>query len=234
MNFTLSFTTYKSANYILRQFCADHFSISRQLVNEIVIRDDFTSDYQILKNFKSKNIKVFRNEHNLSSLLNRPVLVNDCSNDWILLMDADNYLDEQSYLALRRLVSLPLDKDTIYCPDFARPRFSYKYFSNKIIDRAFARENFHREDLRVLLNTGNYLIPKYGYLEVSKLIDPLMAGFTCDTNYFNYLWLNSGRKIHCIEGFEYNHTSRPDSFWMTRHDISNEKLDYVNSLYQSL
>lgn len=234
MNFTLSFTTYKSANYILRQFCADHFSISRQLVNEIVIRDDCTSDYQILKNFKSKNIKVFSNEHNLSSLLNRPVLVNDCSNDWVLLMDADNYLDARSYSSLQRLISLPLDINTIYCPDFARPRFSYKYFSNMIIDRAFARDNFHREDLRVLLNTGNYLIPKQGYLEVSKLIDPTMAGFTCDTVYFNYLWLSSGRKIHCVDGFEYDHTSRDDSFWMTRHDISNEKLEYVNSLYRSL
>jgi Glycosyl transferase family 2 len=234
MNLSLSFTTYNSAEYILKQFCIDHFAISRLLVNEIVIRDDSSRDFEILRNFRSKHVKIFQNEKNLSSLLNRPVLVNDCRNRWVLLMDADNFLDEKSYTSLWTLVNSGLDENTIYCPDFARPNLSYKTLSNTVIDRQFAKNNIDRLDLRVLLNTGNYLVPRKAFLEVSGAIDPSFAHFTCDTIYFNYLWLRSGRKIHCVNGFEYNHTSRDDSFWVTRSGASSEKMDYVHSLYKNL
>lgn len=234
MNLSLAFTTYKTLDFIYKQFCLDHFGLSNYLVNEIVVRDDLSVDYLPLSYFKSRNIKIFQNKINLSPLNSRPILVADCKNDWVLLMDADNFLDRSSYDVLRNFVENGLNKDIIYCPDFARPRFNYKKFSGALIDANFAKKNIDDIEFKVFINTCNYLVPRNAYLEVAKNIDISFSHLPIDTVYFNYLWLKSGRKLKCVSNFEYDHTIRGNSFAVTHQHVNREKAESVYSLIRSL
>ena len=92
MNISLAFTTWNSAEWIKRQLEQDYFNLSDGLINEIIILDDCSGDYDILKEYETDNIKIFRNETHLSPLLGRKNLVSKCKNEWVYLMDSDNFL----------------------------------------------------------------------------------------------------------------------------------------------
>lgn len=229
MNISLAFTTYKSEQYIINQLDRDFFSQSDGWIDEIIVRDDFSDDYEKLKKFENERIKIFRNESNIGPLLSRPKLVENCKNDWILLMDSDNYLNQE---CLNVLKNINLQDDTIYCPCFARPRFNFPMVTGKTFGLADIKPIFSALEVQIFLNTGNYLIPKKQYLEIAKSIDISYAHFTVDVIYFNYLWLSSGRKLSCVSGFEYDHTLRGDSYYMTHSGHSGKKLEEVNEKYK--
>jgi hypothetical protein len=229
MNITLAFTTYFSSNYILEQFKKDYFTQSNYLIDEIVIQDDYSDDFFKLKQYESDKIKIFQNNENLSPLLSRINLVGNCKNDWVLLMDSDNFLDEKNFDIIR---NLELHQDTIYCPDFARPNFAFKEFSNITMDMDFVKPKLGNLGMDIFLNTGNYLIPKQEYLRIGKNIDTSFSHYTVDVIYYNYLWLSGGNKLQCVKDYEYNHTIRGDSYWSTENHKSKEKLIEVNSLFK--
>lgn len=231
MKYSLAFTTYKSSKYIIQQLEKNYFNLSNNKISEIIIQDDYSEDYNILQSYSKENIKIFQNSKNLSPLLSRINLVNNCSNDYVLLMDSDNFLDKNSFSTINEL---ELNENTIYCPEFARPNFNYNKFSNITIDSTFAKNNIDDITLQIFLNTGNYLVPKKTYLETCKLIDEQFAYFTVDVVYFNFLWLSKKNTLKCVKDFHYDHTIRGDSYYMTHGGVSGEKLKEVIQLYRDL
>lgn len=230
MSVSLAFTTYFSAEYIKKQLALDFFSLSDGWIDEIVIQDDFSTDYDLLQKYQSEKVRLFRNPSNISPLLSRPRLLSNCKNDWVFLMDSDNFLNKECISALKKL---ELNKDTIYCPSFARPNFKYGRLSGKTWGLSDIKSTFNSSETQTFLNTGNYLVPRNEYIEVSKQIDPQFCHFTVDVVYLNYLWLNSGKKLQCISEFEYDHTLRGDSYYMTHSGRSGEKLNQVYAFYRS-
>jgi len=225
---SLGFTTYNSADFIERQIQKDYFSMSKGLISEIVIQDDHTEDYQKLQHLVSTKIKLHQNKEHLSPLLSRPNLVSNSKNDWVLIMDSDNFLNSENFFIIRNIL---LQEDTIYCPAFAKPNFDFRKYNGKFIDINFAQKEFNDLSMQIFLNTGNYLVNKKKYLEVSKKIETKYNKFTVDVIYYNYLWLSEGYKLFCMENYEYDHTLRGDSYWQTTHSISGDVLNEVNSKY---
>lgn len=237
MNITLAFTTWNSANWIEKQLAKNYMSLSDGLIDEIVIQDDASSDYEALVHHECDKIKIFRNEENLSPLLSRQELVKNCKNEWILLMDSDNFLVKENSSGINcfdLLKSLELNLDTIYCPGF-KGHWGYNHLCNVKIDMDFTKKHFNDPAyyMATFLNTGNYLIPKKTYLEVGNEIDKTFSHFTVDVIYFNYLWLRSGRYLHCISDYEYEHTIRPDNtnYTLTHGAQSQDKLRTVSSFF---
>lgn len=231
MKISLAFTTYNSYSYIVKQLERDFFTMSGGLIDEIIIQDDFSEDYDLLKPHETENVKVFRNEKNLSPLLSRVNLVRNCKNDWVLLMDSDNFLEKNCF---DKIKELELDSETTYCPDFARPNFGFKVFSNVLMDMEFVKPKIPNLDMQIFLNTGNFLINRDNYLKVSEKIDETFAYWAVDVIYFNYLWLSSGYKLFCIKDYEYDHTLRGDSYWARIGEKSKYKLAEVNELYNKI
>ena len=157
MNISLAFTTYKSDQYIINQLNRDFFSQSGGWIDEIIIRDDFSDDYEKLKKFENDRTKIFRNDSNIGPLLSRPKLVENCKNDWVLLMDSDNYLNQE---CLNVLKNIELKDDTIYCPCFAMPRFNFPTVTGKTLTLMDIKPLFPALEVQIFLNTGNYLVPK--------------------------------------------------------------------------
>ena len=216
MNYTLAFTTYNSFQYIEQQLEKNYFDMSEGLIDEIVIQDDFTEDFAKLKPRETENIKVFQNPKRLLPLLGRVNLLNNCKNEWVLLMDSDNFLTQKSFESLNSLTPEP---GIIYMPGFAHPNFDFRsQYPDTFIDLKLAANRVGQPGvnwINVLLNTGNYLVPKTEYLEVAKTIDPNLPVCPCEVLYFNYLWLKAGKKFFCKSDYEYKHTQRPDSFYMS-------------------
>lgn len=228
--YTLAFTTYNSSKYIIEQLKNNYFVLSHDKINEIIIQDDCSDDYDILNKYITDDrVCIFQNSKNLSPLLNRIELLKNCSNDWVFLMDSDNFLEKNIF---EKLDHLNLDSEIIYCPDFAKPNFNFKHFGNKMIDLGAAKEKLENLDMQIFLNTGNYLVNKNNYLNVAKLVDPCFAYWAVDVIYFNFLWLTFGYKLFCVKDYEYIHTMRGDSYWMKMGHKSKPKLEEVMNLYR--
>ena len=216
MKYTLAFTTYNSFEYMKRQLDRDYFNLSDGILDEIVIQDDCSSDYARLRPFETPNVRIFQNSARLLPLLSRVELIKNCKNEWIILMDSDNFLTPKSFSYLKNLTP---NSGTIYAPGLGYPNFDFKsQYSDVNVDLSLAANRVGQPGtnwMNVLLNTGNYLIPKSEYLSVSTMIDPNLPVCPCEVLYFNYLWLKSGRSIFCAADYEYIHTQRPDSFYST-------------------
>jgi len=216
MSYTLAFTTYKSSQYILRHLQNDYFKMSNNLIDEIIIQDDHTEDYSILKPYETDRIKIFQNEKRLLPLLSRVNLLNNCKNDWVILMDSDNFPTQKTFDTLNSFTPV---SGVIYAPGFATPDFNFRsQYADTMIDMKMAAERIGVPGvnwINVLLNTSNYLIPRLEFLEVAKHIDPNLPVCPCEVLYFNYLWLKSGRRIFCNKDYEYDHGIREDSFYRT-------------------
>jgi hypothetical protein len=233
VNYSLAFTSYKSFKYIKKQLELDYFNLSDNRIDEIVIQDDCSSDYSLIQPYANERIKVFQNAENLSPLLNRVKLVENCKNNMVLLMDSDNFLDIDSF---SKINNCEYKDNVIYCPDYAKPAFKFKEFSNLEINFSFAKEQINTLGMQIFLNNGNYFVPKKAYLEVAKNIDVKFAHFAVDVIYFNYLWLKeAGNKLKCVKDYEYDHTLRSDGYYsINENPRTQKKLMEVIELYLNL
>lgn len=233
---TIGITTYNSANWVERQLSLDYLLHLKDLVDEIVIQDDCSEDFNLLKKYETKNIKIVTNKKNLSPLLNRVELLKNCKNDWVLLIDADNAINLKSdegknWIDVVKQFDFN-DKKTIYSPGFVRHPM-YKNLINQKTDLDFWIKNFNNSlyYLPIFGNTGNYLVPRKEYLEISKQIDNKYNHVVGEVLYFNYLWLKNGNYIFCKKDFEYQHTIRDDGYTILNYERSQSILNEIYSLF---
>lgn len=186
-------------------------------ISEVVIVDDHSSQevywkiYEVITTcnaIHNNKIKLFRNHVNLDCYLNKREAISKATNQWCIILDSDNVIDK-SYLD--RLYKIPEWSDnTVYCPTFAKPHFDYRAFSGLTIDRENINQYVNEAMFLTALNTFNCFINKNNYLEsFDSSIDPIVN----DSIYFMYCWLNSGRKIHFLDGLEYLHTVHSGSHY---------------------
>lgn len=232
MNISLGITTWNSATWISKQLDEhNYFEMSDNLIDEIIIQDDCSPDYDLLQKYKTEKIKLYQNNKRLSPLLSRKNLVENCKNDWVLLMDSDNFLKKYSdnnVDCFKVIKNLPKNQNTIYCPGFLHHP-SYVNICNNIYNFNDIKRVFNEHYIQTFLNTGNFLVPKKTYLEVCKDIDEKYLYYTVDVIYFLYLWLKKGNLIHCVGEYEYDHTICLDGFTCTD---SNKSVDILQQVYK--
>jgi glycosyltransferase involved in cell wall biosynthesis len=234
---TIGITTYFSYDWVVKQLNLNYLDALKEIVDEIVIQDDCSDDYEKLKQYESLNIKVFRNQQNLSPLLNRIELLKNCKNDWVLLMDSDNTIKFKSECGLDWVNVVKgfnlNNKSVIYSPGF-KTHPGYVNIMEKDMDLNFFKK--HIDDpgyyLKMLGNTGNYLVPRDKYLEVSSQIDNKYCHYIGEVLYFNYLWLKNGNTIQCKDDFEYNHVIRQDGYTITNFNKSQNILQEILNLFK--
>lgn len=235
---TVGITTFNSADYVIKQLNMDYLKHLEGYVDEIIIQDDCSSDYEKLKPYQTNNIKVFTNSSNLSPLLNRVELLKNCKNEWVLLMDSDNYItffSTDNHFWGDVVSKFDLDnKKIIYAPGS-----KYHYGHNKILEQVMDLKFFkdHLEDntfyLQMMGNQGNYLVPKTTYLEVSKEIDTKYCKYIGEVLYFNYLWLKNNNTIICKSDFEYHHVIRQDGYTITNMEktLQDDIFNEINNMF---
>ncbi len=185
---------------------------SDERISEIIISDDHSDRlvyYELESLFKlMPKVKMFRNDVNLDCYRNKHQAVELATNKWVILFDSDNII---SIEYLDKIFSIPdWNENVIYAPDFAFPQFNYTEFSGLTVTKENVSRYIDRPMFMTCMNTFNFFINRENYLKVwDGSIDPV----TSDSEFFNFCWLKSGRKIHITEGLQYFHRVHPDSHY---------------------
>lgn len=114
---TLAIPFYNTSQYFLD--CI-RYSLDNDFVSEIIVNDDCSSQehssnlLQIISSLSYNKIRYCRNEHNLGAFRNKYQTVLNSSNDWIYLLDSDNYPFEESYDIIQSISDL--DPTVCYSP----------------------------------------------------------------------------------------------------------------------
>jgi len=210
----------------------NHHQKNKQ-IKEILICDD-NSNKEIVENLKNyiinkPKVKFIENKENLGPFRNKLRTVKNCSQEWVILCDSDNFID-QTYIYIL-FQENKWEKNILYCPDFAKPRFNYKQFSNFIIknfdDLAYVNRTGSGP---AFLNTGNFFFNKNNYIKNSEsILNEFQFDYgSHDVIIFNYSWIKNGNKIKCIKNLEYTHNITIDS--ITNKDSIKNKESYYKRL----
>lgn len=202
---------------------------------------------------ESKKIRVIRNEKNLGGFANKYKVVKEAKNDWVYLLDSDNFLIETSISALYNVDEW--DENRCYCPsvlimerkdswrawdDWNHRRFGYQSIDLKRIKELFAIDaKFHREyncglGTNGFLNTGNFFVNKNSYVScLSDAIEQNVDPYAADVIAFSYYWLTSGNAFQILPELYYYHRIRDDSFWQSTGMKSGSASNYFEEMIKN-
>jgi len=178
--------------------------------------------------------------NNVGMYENKKRAIEYASNEWCILFDSDNILDSSYIDAFYDLLADPsgnlheyevLDKDCIYCPDFAKPRFDYRSYSGHTYNRENVGYVIEQPMFECLLNTCNYIVYKETYLR--KFMSNSEIG-AADTIYFNYHWLQQQGRFFVVPGMEYEHRIHSGSGFMQDVSWNMQKAKAIKNLIKLL
>ena len=199
--------------------------IDDKRINEIVICDDVSKDLDALENYlisiNSSKIKLYKNPKNLGSYLNKLESISKCSNDWVLILDSDNFINNDTINILYNLKEW--NKNIIYTPSWAKtfpgnasPHLDYRNMNNLLIDKKYSLQKFNEQKFQCLMNNCNYFLPKINYLNCMNKYKnlysrELISGL--DSLLLYCSWINENNTIFIVENFIYNHRLHNLSFY---------------------
>ena len=175
--------------------------------DEIVLTHDCSNDYKQILEFHLR-VRIYKNIKNWHILHNKRNAIYHAKNEWVVCLDSDNKLSG-NYIKI--LKSLNLKKSIIYAPEYASPRFDFRCYSGMTLSKLNIDKFDKHSIFQCFLNTFNYCINRDEFLKVYQYFD---SCYSADSIYFNYLWLKSGRKIHVVEGLQYDHLVHSNSTFL--------------------
>jgi glycosyltransferase involved in cell wall biosynthesis len=241
---SLCIPTYNRVKLVLESFSK---VIENDIITEIIIVDDnsensiFEKLEKEINELKNNKIKLFRNTENKKAFLNKLECVRISENDWIILLDSDNILT-QDYID-----SIPkeLDKKTFYLPSHAvcdSPFLNYDKFSNKSINKleykTLSQTGDSNDQLKfaTMLNTGNYLVNKYTYIESIAKEEDILEPYALDPFYQIFLGFKNidNFKLKVVDNMNYYHrlhtnSDESGSYYSQNSKKSDNLLIYLKS-----
>lgn len=173
-------------------------------VNEIIIVDD-DSDIKVFEDIRERSfslgkIKLYRNASNRDCYENKYTALSFASNDWCVILDSDNVID-QNYLDA--IFKLDWDPKTAYMPAFAEPHFDYRSMSGLVLNSANVADCLSKYSMcNTMLNCMNYFVNRHEYIKVWQ---PDIKPYTADSILQNYNWFAAGNEMLVVPGLSYFH-----------------------------
>ena len=240
--FTLCIPTMDRFDGFLSRYLVQY--LSNELIDEIVISDENGNDVNKIKSVYPDNnkLKLFTNERRLGPLLNKMKACSHAKNEWIVLMDSDNFAANDYFVKAKNYINTNIgsQKNIILAPSKARPNFDYSHLSGFIYKRGEFSKNKNLEKnlmkgnhtcSETLMNTGNYVINKYLLDNISfkNEGDNCSKSSACDVIYFNTLLFEQlDLNLHVVPQMEYDHVVHNGSIYIqTASHFSN----FNNSVY---
>jgi len=226
---TVAIPYYNSEKYLEQ---ALELPLSSDFVSEIIIHDD-CSENQIESTHPK--IKIHRNQTNLGAFKNKYLAVSKASNEWVYLLDSDNYFFENSLDVVKNIKP---QRGRYYSPsqlhlvddglDQSLNGKIVKYDFGQI-DGSRARDILKSGsgEFEWLINTGNFFVNRDDYVSSMQTIinDPTYPYFEADAIVFTYNWLRGGNIIEVVDDLWYNHRLRSNSY---SHSVGNKNSDSLN------
>ena len=220
MGISLAITSFNRSNSVIEAFIQ---VVDNSLISEIIIVDDHSEKAEYIKlwnlinNLRDDKITLLRNEVNLGPFKNKYTAVKACRNDWVILLDSDNMIDN-NYVNI--VAGLSKEEDILYVAETLYREdkeigWSYADFNELIITKKNAKNYIDRQYFEALLNTGNHFFNRARYIQVveSTKENPVLS--VNDAIYFSYLWLQNRKMMKVVPGLYYTHRATKDSWWAT-------------------
>ena len=206
-------------------------------IDEIIIVDETGEDAKIISEEYKDNekIKVYTNEKILGAFLNKRKVVSLAKNDFVCLMDSDNFAPLSYFEAWDKYMQKnEINEKTIYCPSRTIPQSNHKGFDFRNFIGSYnfenCKRNFKKGIFDTLLNTGNYIFHKKLYMESESDESQKELTISCkalDVLFQNYLLLKKGNGIiTVVPDMEYDHIVHDGSYYIETHKKINTKLFY--------
>lgn len=235
---TLAIPYYNSEKYLEQTL---EIPLNSEFVSEIIIHDD-CSENEIESTHPK--IKIYRNEKNLGAFKNKYLAVSKASNEWVYLLDSDNYFFENSLDVVKNINT---QRGRYYSPsqlhlvddglDQSLNGRIVKY-NFDLVDGKKAAEILKSQnaDFEWLINTGNFFIHRDDYVQSMKSVyDNLnYPYFEADAIVFTYNWLKYGNIIEVVDNLWYNHRLRSNSYSHSVGNKNSESLNYHKNLILEL
>jgi hypothetical protein len=242
VKFSLCIPTMDRFDSFLHKYLEEY--IKYDLIDEIIITDETGNDYDKIQHFYQYNtkIKVHKNEQILGPLLNKLKVCSLASNEWVVLMDSDNFANEEYFQTANEYLINNIkenEKNIILSPSNAKPNFNFSHLSGMIYKSGTFMENKNKENeilprfvgnchSSVLINTGNYVINKYliTNLNLTNEIDNIEKTSSCDVIYLNILLFEQlNLNLHVVSNLEYEHVVHDGSVYIR----DNNKYRHFNT-----
>jgi hypothetical protein len=195
-------------------------------IDEIIICDENGNDKnKIDLKFNNPKLKTFKNNNKLGPFLNKINCVLNATNEWICLIDSDNFVDIDYFDTIKKYFEDDImDKTIILAPSFAKPRFNFKQYEGMIITReninSIVKKAYENpediETLLVCMNTGNYFFNKYliENLDLTNETDYIYNTPSSDVIYMNTLFFEqSNIKFVIVPELHYLHVVHDGSIF---------------------
>lgn len=249
--FSLCIPTMDRYDNFLSKYLLDY--LDNELINEIIITDETGKDVEKIilnlrdhKNFNKMVLIV--NDKKLGPFLNKYKACLKAKNEWIALIDSDNFADKQYFEVVKEYISTQLkgEKNIILAPSKAKPNFNYSHLAglvykknnfkiNNQIERANTIPN--NTSSLVLMNTGNYVLNKYliDNLNLSNEMKNIQYSSSSDVIYFNTLLFEQlDLNLHVVPNLEYNHVVHSGSIYTQTAHTYRDFANAVTIRYLSL
>ena len=217
---SLAITNYNRSDSVIESFIQ---VLNNSRISEIVIVDDYSDPqkyvklWNLINGLENDKIKLYRNDVNLRPFKNKYTAVSKCSNDWVILLDSDNIIDNDY---IKTVEGLHKEEDILYIPEIlyrAKKEsvgWNYNEFSGEILDKRAVKRNIDKPLFEALLNTGNHFFNRSRYMQVVEKTKEDKQLSINDAIYFSYLWLQKKNRVQVVPGLYYIHQATRDSWWV--------------------
>jgi hypothetical protein len=215
--------------------------LANPYIDEIVISDETGEDIaKIREVFSDPKLKLFVNSERLGAFLNKEQVVRHATNEWVALIDSDNFAPLSYFETWFRVESL--NPTTVYAPSRTIPTSNHRGFDNRsLIGTSMTKHNvqalLHSNTIVVenVVNMGNYIINRAFYLGSS---DPAYSDLYRTTNAWEaklrtWLLLNKGATYVFPSGLEYVHSVHEGSLYTTTCNEISRYNSKITDMYAS-
>lgn len=230
--FSLCIPTMNRYDNFLKYFLPEY--LKNPLIGEIIISDETGEDAQKIYDntaLISPKIRLFVNEERLGPFHNKLQAAKLATNEWIALIDSDNFADEDYFQVAKTFIEKRRPSNqSILAPSVAttgrnsveystHAGFNFRAFSGFNINvdylKTMTEEKLRRHNQLILLfNTGNFILHKslVHSLNVSAE-DPKKKTDFFDVLYFNTLLFEQirGLNFYVVPKLSYSHSIHDDS-----------------------
>jgi hypothetical protein len=216
--------------------------LTNPYIDEIIISDENGED---IKNFpiyfpNEEKIKLFQNDRILGAFLNKSKAVSFAKNEWVCLMDSDNFAPQSYFEAWFEYIKINgLNSKVVYMPIKTIPQpnhggFDYTEFKNIKLNKTNISYDTI-DTLSCMLNTGNYIINKYNYLESNKYYTELHTMCGAQDVFFKAaLLLLYNTTFVLVNNMMYAHIVHDGSYFTTTSHDFNRAYNMVKNIYSNI
>lgn len=216
--------------------------LANPYIDEIVISDEDGSDIQKIKDTypNEAKLKLFQNPSRLGPFRNKDMAVSYASNEWVCLMDSDNFAPVSYFEAwIDYIKDNSVGKKNVYLPIRTIPQpnhggFNYTEFQGVQLEKSNVKIH-NIEKMNCMLNTGNYIFHRDNFLETKNIMPELHSRLDVQDVFFkNALLLMNNSKLIIVPNMMYDHIVHGGSFFTN--NVTNFQYAYntIMNIYRSM